>query len=145
MTEINHWDRKLVGLARHISTWSKDPSTKCGAVIARPDHTIASVGFNGFPKGTDDDPALYDDRPTKYLRVVHAEQNAIVHAQEKLEGYTIYVTHPPCADCAGLIIQSGITRVKSNDHSEDFRDRWSDSNTQASSMFHEAGVKVSYI
>jgi dCMP deaminase len=145
MTEINHWDRKLVGLARHISTWSKDPSTQCGAVIVRPDRTIASVGFNGFPKGTDDDPALYDDRPIKYLRVVHAEQNAIVHAQENLEGYTIYVTHPPCADCAGLIIQSGIARVKSNDYSQNFRDRWSDSNMQASNMFHEAGVKVSYI
>jgi deoxycytidylate deaminase len=36
--------------------WSKDPSTKVGAVIVRPDLTVASIGYNGFPRGMSDDP-----------------------------------------------------------------------------------------
>ena len=81
----NKWDGRFVELASHIAKWSKDPSTKCGAVIVRSDKTIASVGYNGFPRGLDDSGKLYDNRSVKYDRVIHAEMNAILNASESLK------------------------------------------------------------
>ena len=59
---------KFLSLAREVSTWSKDPSTQVGAVLVRPDRTVAGIGFNGFPRGIYDDPELLNDRPEKYKR-----------------------------------------------------------------------------
>jgi dCMP deaminase len=103
------WHKRFFDLADLVGSWSKDPSTKVGAVIVRPDRTIASVGYNGFPRGVED---VYTTRDAKLLRTVHAEANAILAAQEPLRGYTIYVTPlHPCANCAAFIIQSGIMQV----------------------------------
>src|SRR5271167_774541 len=65
------WDIYYLNMARYIATKSKDPSTKTGAVIVRPDHSVCSTGFNGFPRGMKDDAALYADREKKYSRTVH--------------------------------------------------------------------------
>lgn len=106
---MSKWDDRFFDLANLVGSWSKDPSTKVGAVIVRPDRTIASVGYNGFPRGVDD---TYTTREDKLLRTVHAEANAILAAREPLHGYTLYVTPlHPCANCTGLIIQSGIKEV----------------------------------
>ena len=103
------WHKRFFNLADLVGSWSKDPSTKVGAVIVRPDRTIASVGYNGFPRGVED---VYTTRDAKLLRTVHAEANAILAAQEPLRGYTLYVTPlHPCANCAAYIIQSGIKEV----------------------------------
>jgi dCMP deaminase len=131
-------------MADHIKDWSKDPSTKVGAVIVRPDRTIASFGYNGFPRGVLDGPERYADRAEKYPRVVHAELNAILNAREPLTGYTLFVTPlHPCASCAGAIIQSGIRRVVTTADQDD--NRWRDSFAVAASMFAEAGVQVEMI
>ena len=66
------WHQRFLALAAHVGSWSKDPSTKVGAVIVRNDRTIVSVGYNGFPRHCDDDPELYADRTKKYPRTVHA-------------------------------------------------------------------------
>ena len=50
-----------MGMAEHVSSWSKDPSTKVGAVIAK-DKRIVSLGFNGFPENTNDSMDIYEDR-----------------------------------------------------------------------------------
>lgn len=109
------WDRRFLALAQHISMWSKDPSTKCGAVIVRPDRTIASLGYNGFPRGIDDSPSTYAERELKYSRVVHAEMNAILNCTERPQGMTLYTFSNgwgPCCDrCAVHIIQAGIARI----------------------------------
>jgi len=42
------WALRFLGLASYISKWSKDPSTKVGAVIAQ-GNRIVSLGYNGFP------------------------------------------------------------------------------------------------
>lgn len=112
MDKQRFWDIRFAQLAKLVSLWSKDPSTKVGAVIVRPDKTIASVGFNGFPKGVPDLPEWYADRDIKYKIVKHAEENAILFAQEDIKGHTLYVYPlPPCSSCAGDIIQRGIKRV----------------------------------
>ena len=109
---LSKWDERFIELARLVAAWSKDPSTKVGAVIVRPDRTIASLGFNGFARGVDDTEERFNNRELKYPLTIHAEANALMSANEKLNGCTLYVTPLlPCHACAGLIIQSGISKV----------------------------------
>lgn len=140
------WDLRFLAMAELVASWSKDPSTKCGAVIVRPDRTIVSTGFNGFPKGCSDDPDVYENRELKYARVVHAEVNAILHAREPLHGYTMY-TYPPgwgpsCDRCTSCIIQSGITRVVHFRDDSDFAARWKEPAERGLAMYKEAGVTI---
>lgn len=142
---LDKWDHRFLGLAAYISEWSKDPSTKVGAVIT---HTrskrIISTGFNGFPAGVEDTRDRLDDRETKYEMVVHAEQNALMFAGDRAEGGTIYVHPlPPCARCAVLIIQAGIARVVCDQPDFD-HERWGEASKTADTMFREAGLEVDY-
>lgn len=134
-----HWHRRFLALADHVAQWSRDPSTKVGAVIVRPDRTIVSVGFNGFPRGVRDLLERYADRPTKYSMVVHAEANAILTAREPLHGYTLYSTLMTCNECAKLIIQAGISQVVAP---RPDADRYQ---PVAMQMYEEAGVKVTLL
>lgn len=140
---MSDWDNRFFDLATMVGSWSKDPSTKVGAVIVRPDRTIASVGYNGFPRGVDDSPEVYADRPKKYMRVVHAEANAILSAREPLHGYTLYVTPlHPCATCSGLIIQSGIKLVNFSMSRENSRNEaWQEHFNTMTDMFLQAGIR----
>ena len=147
MNNEEKWDLRMLALAKHIAQWSKDTSTKVGAVIVRPDRTIASVGYNGFPRGCDDDPAVYANRELKYERVVHAEMNAILSAAEPVIGNTIYIwpagLSPSCARCTAHIIQAGITRaVYLVSVGGEFTERWRKSAEIANQMYKEAGVLV---
>ena len=139
----NKWDKRFLGLAEYISSWSQDPSTKVGAVIVDDKKRIVSVGFNGFPRGVADDVRL-SIRQEKYERIVHAEVNAIMFAQKALTGCTLYVwPMPPCARCATLIIQSGIKRVYAP--ACPFESSWNKSVDIGKEMFDEAGVVWEYI
>lgn len=142
----SRWIKRFDDLAATISGWSRDPSTKVGCVIVRPDKTIASVGYNGFPRGVRDTAERYEDRETKYKMVVHGETNAIVSAREPLHGYALFChPFPPCADCAKLIIQAGIAAVFAPTPTDEERLRWGDSMNIAVEMFDEAGVELSLI
>jgi dCMP deaminase len=136
---MTDWDERFLQLAQHIAQWSKDPSTKVGAVIVRPNRTIASIGYNGFPRGVNDDERL-NDRPYKYAMTVHAEANAILSANERLDGCTLYVTPlSPCSSCASILIQSGIKRVVA--YMPHQPEHWADSFAIARTMLDEAGVR----
>jgi dCMP deaminase len=147
ITSLN-WDLRFAQMAKLVSLWSKDPSTKVGSVIVRPDKTIASVGFNGFPRGVPDNPEDYADRAKKLAITKHAEENAILFSRELLDGYTIYIYPlPPCTHCAGDIIQRGIKRVVSIVPTAQ-RHRLSDPIycfDLALRMFDQAGVTVDLI
>jgi dCMP deaminase len=136
------WDGRFLDLATFIAEWSKDPSTKVGAALVRPDRTVAAVGFNGFPRGVLDHVERYEDRSTKYEMVVHAEMNALLSSRESLEGYTLYVAPlPPCSQCAAAIIQRGIRRVVIAMPAE-LPETWAQKWKISSTMFAEAGVEV---
>ncbi len=140
------WDDRYLKMAALVASFSKDPSTKCGAVIVRPDKTVCSVGFNGFPAGCSDDSELYGNRELKYSRVVHAEVNAVLHAREPLNGYTMY-TWPPgygpsCDRCTAVIIQAGIKAVVHVRGKAEFADRWRSVVEIGLDMYREAGVQV---
>ena len=108
---VTNWHRRFIDLAMHVAQWSKDPSTKVGAVIVDERYKVISLGYNGFPRWVDDLEERYNDRPTKYQFVVHAELNAILNATVPLDGMTLYTTLSPCHECAKAIIQSGIIEV----------------------------------
>ena len=133
------WISRFLGLAEYVSEWSKDPSTKVGAVIAK-DKRIVSLGFNGFPRETKDNSEIYEDRERKYLRVLHAEANAILFAKTDLRGCCLYATHFPCCQCASLIIQSGITEVYVPRQTQEFIERWYEQIKESLAMFTEAHV-----
>ena len=77
------WGDRYIHLAKEISTWSKDPSTKVGAVVIGNNGEVLSQGYNGFPRGIKDTPQRLKDREKKYNLVVHAEMNAIYNASLK--------------------------------------------------------------
>jgi len=136
----NKWDNRFLELADKVASWSKDPSTKVGAVIVRPNRTIVSTGYNGFPRGVEDSEALYADRVEKYPRVVHAELNAVLMAKGETEGATLYCTLFPCSECAKAIIQSGVTEVVVP--SLEKLERYYDSMCLTEDMFRQAGVRL---
>ncbi|MEE2811631.1 MAG: dCMP deaminase family protein [Candidatus Thermoplasmatota archaeon] len=138
------WDRRFLALADHISTWSKDPSTKVGCVVVGEDREIRSTGFNGFPRGIDDDPERLSDREQKYPLICHAEENAIMHAARiglSLKDSTAYVTWPPCTRCARSLIQAGVTEVVYPSESE-IPERWHSDFDTSMKMMSEAGITV---
>ncbi len=132
------WDNRFLVLAKLIGSWSKDPSTKVGAVIVDEDNKIVSLGYNGFPKKISDNDRL-NHRETKYNIVVHAEMNALAFANKSVEGCTLY-TYPfePCPRCACSIIQYGIKRVVSVVNTDE---RWEDQFKLSRELFKEAGVQ----
>jgi dCMP deaminase len=140
------WDQYFLGLAKSVSAASKDPSTKVGAVITRPDRTVASLGYNGFPRGIADTDERLNTREIKYGLVVHGEINAILTAREPLHGYTLY-TWPflTCKNCALLVVQSGIARVVAPELPEDLKERWKDSLADAQAVYTEAGRRCELI
>ena len=140
------WDKRYLELAKLISTWSKDPSTKIGAVVVGDSGQVLAQGYNGFPRGLSDLDELYADRELKYKRICHAEMNAIYNASRtgvSLYGSTIYVYGlPVCHECAKAVIQVGIKRVVMQAIDTD---RWGESCDLAQRFFREAGVEITYI
>lgn len=105
---------------------------KVGAIVTKEDRVI-SIGYNGTPKGWDNDcenefiedftyfldegGPEYTGKTTKLKtkpEVIHAEANAIAklaRSKESGENSTMYITHAPCFDCAKLIYTAGIKKV----------------------------------
>lgn len=139
----NKWDTRFLNLAEHISTWSKDPSKKIGAVAVGDQRQILAQGYNGFPRGINDADERYDNREEKYKLVVHAEMNVIYNASYNgvsLNGSTLYVHGlPVCSDCAKGVIQVGIKRIVMP--SQDIPEHWEQSWQKTKEMFNEAGIK----
>ncbi|CAD5225555.1 unnamed protein product [Bursaphelenchus xylophilus] len=110
------WDEFFIGVALLAAQRSKDPSTQVGAVIVDDNNIIVGVGYNGMPRGCDDDDMPWgkneeDPLKNKYYYVCHAEMNAIVNKKSAIRDAKIYVTLFPCNECAKLIIQCGIKKV----------------------------------
>lgn len=135
------WDTRFLGLAAHISAWSKDPSSQVGAVITD-GNRIVSLGYNGFAAGVEDKEARLADRNCKLNLTIHAEENAMIFAKRDLRGCTVYVTHPPCPRCASKLIQEEFDRVVYINPSEDFLSRWANDLTLSKEMYQEAGISV---
>lgn len=136
---------KFMRLADAVAQYSKDPSTKVGAVIIDNDMNVLATGWNGFARGIEDSPERLWNRELKLRLMVHAEMNALLASARtgrKLDGATMLVSSLyPCEDCASAIIQAGIKRVIAPRITGE-KAHWLNSNTFAKALFDEAGVEV---
>ena len=145
---MNKWNYRYFRLAQETASWSKDPNRKVGAVIIGDKGQIKSQGYNGFPRGIDDDIERYNDKIIKYKYVIHAEANAVynaLHNGTSVLGDTMYVTGlPVCHECAKAIIQVGIKKVY-YDTPIDANPNWSETGKLALEMFAEAGIICEFV
>lgn len=140
----NIWNCRFMDMAHLVATWSKDPSSKVGAVIVDANRRIISTGYNGLAIGVEDSIERLTNRDIKYKIILHAEENAIMFAKRDLSGCSLYVTTlPPCAHCASLIIQSGIKTVYAC--KSEIPERWKESYDLTTAMFNESGVKLVFL
>lgn len=131
--------KEFIALAEHIAQWSKDPSTKVGAVVVDDKKRVIGLGYNGFPRGIKDDGRLFN-RELKYELIVHAEVNAILNSVVLPEGGTLYSTFFPCPRCASVIVQAGITSVYFIENASDKRHE--DAIALSRKILTEAGVET---
>lgn len=145
------WDELFILQAALIAQKSKDPSTKVGCVIVNDDNVILSTGFNGFPRGINENIESRWKRPEKYTWVEHAERNAIFNAARvgvSLNGATAYLNWEPmpCAECARALIQAGVKQIVGPNR------KWSGVGTgkhylleYTNEMLREAGLNIRYV
>lgn len=142
---MNSLDSYYLEVAAHYAKASEDPSTKTGCVLAGA-HGLIAGGCNAFPQGVEATHERLHDRSLKYPMVVHAEMNAMIAASFRAAGATAYLhPWPPCADCAGVMIQCGIERVVAPEPTAEQISRWSASFDIMQTMFNEAGVVLDLV
>ena len=144
------WNIRFMQQAQLVSTWSKDPSTKVGCIIVSKNRFVLSEGYNGFPHGIADTPERLNDRTQKYPRVVHAEANAILNAGRngaKIDDSILFVTAPPCPNCAKMLVQAGIREILYIDLDKSKKNipGWRDELVISFDMFDEAGIPYAAI
>lgn len=138
------WHKYWLEMCKTVALKSKDPSTSVGSVIVRPDNTLCSVGFNGFPRGIKDTYERLHNRDTKYKLTLHAEVNAIyVSNDSDLSQCSLYA-YPlkPCVACSLVIIQKNIKRVVVFNSTSQSSPKWVEEWTLSKQLLQEAGVEV---
>lgn len=102
-------------MAYLIAERSKDPATQAGAVIVNERNVVVGMGYNGWPRGIENDALPWDREGdavnTKYPYVVHAEVNAVYNTSLLPKGCRVYCTLFPCGECVKALIQVGITEI----------------------------------
>lgn len=142
-TDYISWDEYFMGIAYLSAMRSKDPNTQVGACIVSRENKILSMGYNGFPKGCDDDEFPWrrdgDMYDSKYAYVTHSELNAILNYRGgSLDDTKLYVTLFPCNECAKAIIQAGISELVYADD----KYQGTPANLASRRMLKAAGVKM---
>jgi len=144
---MKNWDNRWMEVCKLTASWSKDKSRKTSAVIIDDRNCLLSIGWNGFPRGINDEIKERCDRPAKYAWTEHAERNAIYNAASNgiaVGGCKMYMPWYPCADCSRAIIQSGISELICVE--PDWDDEiWSDNFAVVKVMLDEAGILVRFL
>lgn len=109
MTTRPDWDEYFLTIAAAASLLPPG-ATRHGCVLVDRQNRIISMGYNGPVRGLIDD-LVPRSRPEKYLWMIHAETNAVLFARQDLTGATAYITGPPCAHCAALLLHAGVRRI----------------------------------
>lgn len=114
MINQSELDLHFMKIALHeVACWSEDQNEKVGCVIVSSNSLSHNIikGYNSFPKNISNEGMRLKNRDLKNELTVHAELNAMLKANIDISGWTLYVTKPPCFECAKAIIQKGIQRV----------------------------------
>lgn len=102
-------------IAVRVANESSAERLKVGAVIAK-DGSLIEFGYNGTPPGWDNkcEDVNEDGSLVTKSEVIHAEVNLfakILKRNVQQPGYTVYLTHSPCEDCAKLMLFFGVTSL----------------------------------
>jgi dCMP deaminase len=106
LKKIN-WETYALALAKVASLKSKDPYIKVGCCLLRHDNTVASLGYNGFPSGMEEN---WSNREERRKYVNHAEANALRFVRPD-ECYLAAITLLPCNDCLKSLASYGIKKI----------------------------------
>lgn len=137
---------KYYKLARYTAnTFSKDPSTKVGCILLKPGSLqILSIGYNGFPRGVNEQDTTRWERPIKYSFVEHSERNCLYNACRSgtcTDNSIAITTLFPCCDCCRALIQAGVKTIIT--HTPDYNNpQWGRDFKISEIMLEEAGVHV---
>lgn len=147
---LSKWEKRFSETARLVASWSPDPSTKVGAVIANSENLLLSWGFNAFPRKITSISEAEVEREVKYKYVIHAEANAIYNATRNgilLKDSIIYIYGlPPCIECAKAIIQIGAKKVITiTDPKKPVPCKWIESYDDSKQLFKEVGIECEII
>lgn len=146
--EIPSFDDRIMSMGYIMAEGSKDKRTHIFAIVIGPDKEIRATGYNGFPRGLDDNIPERQEKPEKYYWFEHGERNSLDNATltgTSLKGCKMYTNGIPCTDCARGIVQSGILEVIVDEE-------WNKTNSgrdleesrRTIQMFRETGVKIRY-
>jgi dCMP deaminase len=139
-------DQRYLRLAAHIAAWSKDPSSKCGAIAIGDYGQVLAQGYNGFPRGIKDHVERWERRALKYTYIVHAEANLIYNAAHmgvQLAGASIYIAGlPPCHECAKALIQVGVGEIIFDLSTLNKRQTWKDAFKITGALLEEVGIEI---
>lgn len=105
------WETFYLKLSQSVSERSPCERLQVGCVLTR-DNRVVSIGYNGSLSKHDH----CDNQRTclvqgQCIRTLHAEQNALIFANQPCKGCVAYVTHAPCVTCYKLFHQAGIIRI----------------------------------
>jgi len=106
----------FMNIVDQVKQRSTCPRAKVGAVVIK-NKKIISTGYNGAPVNmehcTDAGCIIREDTEGRKhcVRVLHAEQNALLQAGSLAEGATLYCSFLPCELCFKMCIQSGIKKI----------------------------------
>lgn len=135
------WVNFFLNLADLTATQSKDPSTKCGAVLVNDNKQVIGLGFNGFPSRIRDTKEWLEDRETKYSLITHAEVNCILNATQSARNTHLFITGPSCPECTKFIIAAGVVTVHWRDSNQpEFLERWKDKLEVSNEIFKKAYI-----
>lgn len=133
-------DFKYLRMAKLLSYYSKDPSTKTGAVLVVKGEAVG-WGYNQFPHGMKD--IYYENREEKYSRIVHCEINAMIKAASPIREATLY-TWPflSCERCCVQMLAAGVIRFVAPEPTEDQLSRWGTALNKTKNYCKELGREV---
>lgn len=109
-----------MNLATECANMSRARRLQVGAVIVKDDN-ILSFGWNGTPKGWDNncEDEIWNPHDGDFTlktkpEVLHAEMNALMkltRSNASSNESSMFITHAPCIDCAKGIYQAGIKNI----------------------------------
>lgn len=118
-------------MAMEVAQRSTCRRLKVGVILTNPDGTkIAAMGYNGNARGLTND---CDTAQPGACGCIHAEVNALIKAPYDRGELVMYTTHSPCYNCAKLILNSAVTRV---------RYRYEYRNTSGLALLRSRGILV---
>lgn len=107
-------DLKYLAMASHFGKmFSKDRSTQVGAFFMHAsEYTLLATGYNGLPRGCDDEKPERHERPLKYEFFEHGECNAIYNCvREYFRGCTLRVNEQMQPNDIRAVISVGTATI----------------------------------